>query len=395
MKPFQWFYSIAVALAVVAGAAGCAKKVASAPAPAPVAELRAEAPAPIPPPMVGRPEYQAPPPEIADQRQGLVRVYFAADRTLTGNTAPAKVFGNGRSKQIYYGTCVVSIPKNHLPGELETPLFGFTFLENSKRHVVLRRTTIQDKGEYFRELAERVKASKDSSAFLFVHGYNVTFSDAARRTAQIAYDLNFDGAPVFYSWPSQGRTDKYFADEQNVEWTQTHVKDFLRDFINTSQAKNIYLIAHSMGNRALTRALSELYATELGVRDKIKEIILAAPDIDAQVFEEVIAPGLRQGKAGITLYVSSKDRALMASKGIHDKPRAGDSGKGPVVMSGIETIDATTQDTGFLGHSYIVEERPLLGDLHELIKGLRADQRFGLEAVDCPAGRYWQFRPGR
>ena len=35
---------------------------------------------------------------------------------------------------------------------------------------------------------------------MFVHGFNVSFADAARRTAQIAYDLAF-GGPGALSWP--------------------------------------------------------------------------------------------------------------------------------------------------------------------------------------------------
>src|SRR5262249_2696270 len=34
--------------------------------------------------------------------------------------------------------------------------------------------------------------------------FNVTFEDAVRRRAQIAYDLQFPGTPIRYSWPSQG-----------------------------------------------------------------------------------------------------------------------------------------------------------------------------------------------
>ncbi|SIT51767.1 conserved hypothetical protein [Paraburkholderia piptadeniae] len=36
------------------------------------------------------------------------------------------------------------------------------------------------------------------SVLLFIHGYNVSFEDAAMRTAQMAYDLDFAGAPVFF-----------------------------------------------------------------------------------------------------------------------------------------------------------------------------------------------------
>ena len=99
-----------------------------------------------------------------------------------------------------------------------------------------------------------MRRSKTANAFVFVHGYNVTFEDAARWTAQITYDLGFDGAPTFYSWPSRGSVPAYTIDEQNIEWTQSNLRRFLEDFFTRSQAQNVYLIAHSIGNRALTRA---------------------------------------------------------------------------------------------------------------------------------------------
>jgi len=288
------------------------------------------------------------------QPHDVVLVYFSTDRNWTNRTEPDSMFGNGRARTMSYGSCTVSIPRNHKAGELESPSFWrLEFRENPDRHVVLLSTLIKDKAEYFKELSDRVRNSKEKKSFLFVHGYNVTFKDAARRTAQIAYDLDFDGAPVFYSWPSQGEMGKYTVDEQNAEWAQANIKAFLSDYITRSRADNIYLIAHSMGNRLLTRALSELFQADPGLRDKIKEIILAAPDIDAEVFRRDIAPRLAEGPRKVTLYASSRDVALAASRKIHGSPRAGDSGSGLVVVNGVETVDATNQDTSFLGHSYI------------------------------------------
>ncbi|HEX2584807.1 MAG TPA: alpha/beta hydrolase, partial [Steroidobacteraceae bacterium] len=238
-----------------------------------------------------------------------------------------------------------------------------------------------------------VHASQKKSAFLFVHGYNVTFEDAARRTAQMSYDLSFDGAPVFYSWPSKGATSAYTIDEQNVEWAQANLRDFLEDFFNRSDAINIYLIAHSMGNRALTRALASLLHDKPEIKDRLKEVILTAPDIDADVFKRDIAPALAAAGRPITLYASSKDLALVASKKVHGYPRAGDSGQGLIITPGIETIDATQVDTSLLGHSYFADEKSVLSDMYYLIgTGERASQRFGLNGIDTDAGRYWQFK---
>jgi esterase/lipase superfamily enzyme len=258
---------------------------------------------------------------------------------------------------------------------------------------VLLKAVIASKDQFFSDLVARVHQSSASSAFVFVHGYNVTFEDAARRTAQIAYDLGFDGAPTFYSWPSRGSTAAYTVDEQNIEWAQANLKGFLDDFFARSDAQSVYLIAHSMGNRALTRAVASLMSNKPALQGRLRELILTAPDIDADVFKRDIAPALAATGRPVTLYASSKDLALIASKKVHGYARAGDSGQGLVVVPGIETVDATWVDTSLVGHFYFAEARSVLSDLFYLIReGKRADQRFGLRPVEVPAGRYWEFK---
>lgn len=324
----------------------------------------------------------------------IVKTFFATDRNLTGKTKPDEMFGSNRSN-IAYGTCDVSIPRDHRTGELESPLiWRLEFREDPAKHVVLLDTVIYAKDKFFSNVTAHIRQSPKKNAFVFVHGYNVTFEDAARRTAQITYDLGFDGAPVFYSWPSQGNIPSYTVDEQNIEWAQTDLRSFLDDFFTYSEAQNIYLIAHSMGNRALTRAVASLLTDKPALRNRLKEVILAAPDIDADVFKRDIAPELTAAGRSVTLYASSEDRAIAFSKTIHGYPRAGDSGQGLVVVPGIETIDATHVDTSLLGHSYYAEERSILSDMFNLIcNDQRPDQRFGLRPVDAQIGRYWEFKP--
>lgn len=343
----------------------------------------------------GVPKTGSPPPTMAQPASfATVKVFYATDRNLTGNKNPDKLFGADRSA-LTYGACEVSIPRDHRMGELESPsILRLEFREDPTEHVVLLKTSIVSEDTFFTDVSARVRQSMQSNAFLFVHGYNVTFEDAARRTAQIAYDLGFDGAPVFYSWPSRGAASAYTIDEQNVEWAQADLRKFLDDFFARSDARNIYLIAHSMGNRALTRAIASLLTEKPQIRERLKEVILAAPDIDAEVFKRDIAPALAAAGRPVTLYASSEDLALIASKTVNGYPRAGDSGRGLVIAPGIETIDATRVDTSFLGHSYFAETQSVLSDMFYLIRdGKRADDRFGLYPVDTENGRYWEFKP--
>jgi len=326
----------------------------------------------------------------------VVNVFYATDRNRTASTKPAEMFGVGRAAALRYGSCAVSIPRDHQEGELESPsIWQLEFREDPSKHVVLLSIVVSTKDKFFEDVAARVRAYDKKSAFLFVHGYNVTFEDAARRTAQISHDLRFAGASVFYSWPSQGSSPAYFVDEQNIEWAQANLRGFLEDFFTRSDAQSVYLIAHSMGNRALTRAIAALIKDKPSLRNRLKEVILAAPDIDVDVFKRDIAPALTAAGRPITLYASSRDLALETSEKVHKYPRAGDSGQGLVVLPGIETIDATAVDTSLFGHSYIAGSPSVLRDVSNLIQnGKRADQRL-LRGMDSPAGRYWMFEQQR
>jgi esterase/lipase superfamily enzyme len=243
------------------------------------------------------------------------------------------------------------------------------------------------------QLRQALGAGGARTALLFIHGYRTTFEDAARRTGQLAYDLGFQGAPVFYSWPSQGKLSGYIVDEANVEWTQADLAAFLADFLEQSDAEHIYLLAHSMGNRAMAKATASVIAARPELAGRIREVILAAPDIDADVFRQQLVPALAAVANPLTLYASSEDSAMRASKAIHGYARAGESGAGLVVAKGVETIDASGVDTGFIRHAYFAEQRSALSDMYYLInKHARAAERFGLQAVEGATGRYWTFR---
>ncbi len=325
----------------------------------------------------------------------VIRTFYATDRSQApGSDVPvSELFGSNRST-VKYGICEVSIPRDHRLGELEAPsIWRLEFRESPEKHVVLLSASVLTKDNFYDVLRQRVAESDSGRAFVFVHGYNVTFEDAARRTAQISYDLSFDGAPVFYSWPSKGKTTAYTVDEQTIEWAQANMLTFLKDFFDHSTARNVYLIAHSMGNRALTRSLTALLAERPDIRKRLTEVILTAPDIDAEVFRRDIAPALTIHQRPITLYASSRDLALEASRKVHGHPRAGDSGSDLVIVPGIETIDATSVETGFLGHSYFAESKSVLADMFYLVKEhRRADSRFGLKKVATNNGGYWVFK---
>ena len=142
------------------------------------------------------------------------------------------------------------------------------------------------------EFASALASATEKSVLLFVHGFNVTFSDAALRTAQLAHDVAFPGPAVFFSWPSAGRTRSYFRDEEIALLSESAFNRMLDD-IAAWGATNVYLIAHSMGTRIVTNVLRERARQNVAL-PAISELLLAAPDINEEIFREQIAPGLRR-----------------------------------------------------------------------------------------------------
>jgi esterase/lipase superfamily enzyme len=329
-------------------------------------------------------------PVDADGRTG-VTIFYATDRALS-DTSEAPALFSGDRGEMYYGQCRVTIPPEHQIGVLETPS-GIKFWQkmNPDDHVYLQETMILDRDSAFTNIRRRVNSHPQRKLFLLIHGYNVSFADAARRTAQLANDMRFTGAAVLYSWPSKGSMSAYTVDEATVQWAQPHFQDFLLALLEDIPAESVYLMAHSMGNRLLARVLTTLAVSRNPtVLSAVKEIVFIAPDIDAQDFRQNLGPQIARFGIPVTLYVSSEDKALKASKKVHGYERAGES---VIILRGIETIDATMASDDFLGHSYFASSRDIIGDLYYLLRDrFRAGERFGLKEVSTPQGVYWKMK---
>jgi esterase/lipase superfamily enzyme len=292
-----------------------------------------------------------------------------------------------------YGTCDVSIPKTHERGELESPsLIWGEFQPDPEKHVKVLDTVELGEAAFYDRLRDCVAGSKKKQAFVFIHGYNVSFDDAVRRTAQLAFDLEFDGAPICYSWPSRANTFLYGSDEESVRLTEDHLEIFLKGIQEQSGAEKIHLIAHSMGNRCLTAVLKSMARDLESDEPPFDEVVLTAPDVHATIFRRR-APDVVRMSRHVTLYASSNDQALAMSKEYHDFPRAGETGKNSiVVVPGVDTIDVSSVDTSLVGHSYYGDNTSVLSDLFHLIQfGHPATHRAWLQPKPFEDSRYWIF----
>ena len=263
--------------------------------------------------------------------------------------------------------------------------------ENPNKDFVITRFEEQSGDGFFLDLRATTGKSAGKQAFVFVHGFNVPFEAAVYRTAQLAYDLDFDGAPILYSWPSEGKLTGYPTDLNNNEWTVDHLSTFLRQVSEQSGAQTIHLIAHSMGNRALVNALAQLAASPAATQPHFNQVVLTAPDIDASIFK-TLAVRFQPLVARATLYASSKDEALVASKTYQGYQRAGDTDPAVVIVPGMDTIDVSSVDSNLIGHFYYGDNVSVISDLKRVLEGVAAPMRATLQSVNAGSASYWMFK---
>jgi esterase/lipase superfamily enzyme len=255
----------------------------------------------------------------------------------------------------------------------------------------LHQLALLDQSEFWAALREETaKADGRRHGLVYLHGYNVTFEDAAIRAAQMGFDLKISGATAFFSWPSQGTLEGYPADAASIEASENAIVHFLADFARKSGAEVVHLVAHSMGNRGLLRAVQRLAADpQLNSQVRFGQIFLAAPDVDRDLFLD-LARLYPRFSVRTTLYASDADRAVGASAWLHDDYRAGYCP--PVTVPGVErfdTIRVPNFNLDLVGHGYYAEAESLLYDLHELMnRDTPPEQRQRLHRVD----NYWQMQ---
>jgi esterase/lipase superfamily enzyme len=343
---------------------------------------------------------EAMPPDLAGavrrQRCLEIPVLYATDRRREAVNGVAAGFGGDRG-ELAYGIVRVSVPDDHRLGALEKPRkWRLQFRARPERDVAVGTVTPLARDEFAKTAGDLAAGAASGDALVFIHGYRVSFEDAARRAAQLAYDLQFPGVPMLYSWPSEARASRYAVDEDNARWSLPHFREFLR-VLRDEVGCPVHVIAHSMGNRVLAEALGAGLSPEdaegtVGA-GALRHVVFAAPDVDAGVFTD-LARSFARGSGRFTLYASSKDQALRLAQRLKKYPRAGQSGKGIVVVAGIDTIDATRLDTGLLSHSYFGDHTSIVSDIFAIMRhGHPPDQRFGLRPVRHPDGLYWTFTP--
>jgi esterase/lipase superfamily enzyme len=283
----------------------------------------------------------------------------AVDHTLLVATTrerddrPGTLFNGDRASATDYAEITVSIPPNHKQNEIE---WATTPPGDPNVNFVVRDEKYLDSDKAFvqalnAQLALRPPGSRN--VFLFVHGFNTMFAEAVYRGAQLAHDSKAPGVPVLFTWASRGQATAYVYDLNSATAARDGLEHTLRLLLR-SNAEKVNVLAHSMGNWVTVEAFRQIRISgDLPPANKIGTIVLAAPDIDMDVFKAQLR---RFGKPQKPFYVvlSQDDRALFLSRTIAGGvTRVGDSsdtaeltalGATVIDLTDVKATDATNHD---------------------------------------------------
>jgi esterase/lipase superfamily enzyme len=279
--------------------------------------------------------------------EAKTRTVLAVTTRGLATEPPGHLFSGERGDAARYASLTLSLPKGRAPGSVPTDADS----PDPDKHIALVEARELDAAQ-FAGLA-RTELKTRRRALVFTHGYNTQFDEAVVRLAQIVDDTGYGGLAILFSWPSRGEVRDYGYDKDSANFSRDAMADLLVRLARDPGIEGIDVFAHSMGNWLTMETLRQLsIAGDQKTLGRLGTIVLAAPDIDMDVFRTQIAR-LRPLTSRIVLYASRDDYALGLSRRLFGgKIRAGENTDlGQFSGLGIEAHDLS-QVAGGLGRNH-------------------------------------------
>ena len=197
---------------------------------------------------------------------------------------------------------------------------------------VLDVQALQQK-DFVTQLREQVEASPGRSLLVVVHGFREAYPSALRKTAFLAHVLDIDTPVLVFDWPgNQGSSLRGYRRARGVATASgAELATMLELIIGEVAPERLWLMANSMGAQVVVNAFHQLYRDTdfVDAETEIENVVLTAADVDRSEFNEQLKREIKVLADNITLYVTSNDRALLASRIINRGRRVGESTLNP------------------------------------------------------------------
>jgi esterase/lipase superfamily enzyme len=248
----------------------------------------------------------------AEAVEGITRHRIFITTTRTPSDAPGVFLTSDRARALGLGSVEVTIPPMHQLAQLERPR---QLPPDPTRHFTVVTPVRYESDRAFiaaidRELATR--PPEDRTLLLFVHGFNNTPTDALLRLGQFVEDSGFKGVPVLLTWASAARTLRYVYD-LNSALIAREMLPQIGDILLQTQAHNVDVFAHSMGSLLVMEGLVERERIGARGRGRLDTVMLAAPDIDIDLFRTHLDQLSPETRSSLFVLISERDQALRVS----------------------------------------------------------------------------------
>ena len=248
---------------------------------------------------------------VAETVPGASSVDLLVATTRRAAPDPGELYSGERAAALSFANIVVSIPPDsaRTPGEIElpsappgNPATDFVTTKVSRLDLKGARGWLDSHGT----------AARKHRVLIFVHGYNNRFSDAVFRLAQIVHDADAEVTPILFTWPSRASVFAYGYDRESATLSRDAFEQLLNMLVSDPAVGKIDILAHSMGNFLTLETLRQVALRRGAIPAKIDDVMLAAPDVDVDLFEKDLAD-MGHPRPNFTLFASRDDKALALS----------------------------------------------------------------------------------
>jgi esterase/lipase superfamily enzyme len=261
--------------------------------------------------------------------QGSYRFHYVTNRAAEDHDATLdERYGRNREDVLKFGYFDTKIEPTLGIGMLIDPTAWF-----QNEEIQISGISSVDRPDFVVRVREQVEKSPNRSLLVVVHGYRERFPSALRKTAFLSHVLDINSPVVVFDWPGdQGSSLRGYRRARSVaEASGAELAEALQLIVNEIQPDRVWLIANSMGGQVVADAFGILYTDEAfaDLETEIEDVVLTAPDIDHEEFDEQFRHEIAALATRLTVYVSSNDRALLISRVVNRGRRAGESTVSP------------------------------------------------------------------
>jgi esterase/lipase superfamily enzyme len=342
-------------------------------------------------------------------REGEYRFFFVTNRRPVETAGPLEErFGTEREDELKFGYFDVAIEPTLGLGMLINPTEWF-----QNEEIKLKAVRDLDREAFTEKLQALVEQSPQRSLLVVVHGFREAFPSALRKTTFLGHVLDINSPVLLFDWPgNQGSTPGGYRRAQAV--AKASAPDLARTIeltVRSIRPERLWLIANSMGAQVMVDAFRLLYdqADLADAETEIENVVLTAPDVDYNEFDEKFRQALEALARKTTIYVSSNDRALLASRLLNRGRRRGESTIDPrrieaaarvvdhdPTAEGVTVVDVTPVNRTRNFHNFSLETPEFFDDLFLRLTNAETPRSRLIYSVEAPNGTiYWVLTRGR